>query len=175
MAEAIEEKVPVPAGGFPIKIVVLIALMALVLGIGGGVALTKLSGSKSVAEQSAGGIPSGAETHAAAKPSSASNRAPGVIYDLDPFIVNLADSPESRYLKLTLKLELDRPGIAEDLTPRLPLVRDAILTLLSSKEAAGLKTAREKLQLHEEIAQRINSVLPQQGVRSVYFTEFLVQ
>ena len=35
---------------------------------------------------------------------------PGAIYDVDPFIVNLADTPEVRYLKLTVKLELENPG-----------------------------------------------------------------
>lgn len=170
MAEATEEKVPVPAGGIPIKAVVLIVLVALILGVGGGVAVIKLSGSKSAADQSAE-----AREPSAPKAASASKSTPGMIYDLDPFIVNLADSPESRYLKLTIKLELDRPEISQELAPRIPQVRDTILILLSSKEAASLKTAQGKFQLRDEITQRVNAVLPHQGVRSAYFTEFVVQ
>ena len=44
----------------------------------------------------------------------------GAIADLDPFIVNLADSPEVRYLKVTMKLELTNasPPKTSPLVPR---------------------------------------------------------
>ena len=97
------------------------------------------------------------------------------MFDLDPFIVNLADVPESRYLKLTVKLELDRPEIAAELSTRIPQVRDTILILLSSKDTAGLRNPQGKFQLRDELTQRVNALLPKSGVRSAYFTEFVVQ
>ena len=51
----------------------------------------------------------------------------GAIADLDPFIVNLADSPEVRYLKVTMKLELTNASAADEITARTPQIRDAIL------------------------------------------------
>jgi flagellar FliL protein len=97
------------------------------------------------------------------------------MFDLDPFIVNLADVPETRYLKLTVKLELDRPEIAAELSTRIPQVRDTILILLSSKDTAGLRNPQGKFQLRDELTQRVNALLPKSGVRSAYFTEFVVQ
>ncbi|MER3425327.1 MAG: hypothetical protein C4293_20930, partial [Nitrospiraceae bacterium] len=145
MAEAAEEKVPVPVAGVPIKTVILIVMAALVLGIGGGIVFLKFNANGKAAEQSTENQPpSGARATSAPKTSSTVKSEPGVIYDLDPFIVNLADSPESRYLKLTIKLELDSHEASVELAPRLPHVRDTILILLSSKDAASLRTVQGK-------------------------------
>ena len=98
----------------------------------------------------------------------------GPIMDLDPFIVNLADA-DPRFLKVTVKLELDGPGAKTEATDRLPQVRDAILVLLSSKDAQGLKPTAGKMQLRDEILQRVNSLLSAGQARNAYFTEFVVQ
>jgi flagellar FliL protein len=49
------------------------------------------------------------------------------------------------------------------------------LVLLSSKESVALKPATGKLQLRDEILQRVNSLLAAGKARNVYFTEFVVQ
>ena len=97
------------------------------------------------------------------------------MYDLDPFIVNLADAPEVRYFKLSIKLELERQDVTADLTARLAPIRDTILILLSSKESSGLRGAQGKFQLRDEITQRVNAALPHGGIKTAYFTEFVVQ
>jgi len=98
----------------------------------------------------------------------------GPILDLDPFIVNLADS-EPRFLKVTIKLELDGPLAKTEISERMPQVRDAILILLTSKESQSLKPTGGKLQLRDEILQRINSLMASGQARNAYFTEFVVQ
>ena len=98
----------------------------------------------------------------------------GPILDLDPFIVNLADA-EPRFLKVTIKLELDGPLAKTEVSERLPQVRDAILILLTSKESQSLKPTAGKLQLRDEILQRINSLMASGQARNAYFTEFVVQ
>uniref|UniRef100_UPI00118090AE flagellar basal body-associated FliL family protein n=1 Tax=Nitrospira cf. moscoviensis SBR1015 TaxID=96242 RepID=UPI00118090AE len=92
-----------------------------------------------------------------------------------PFIVNLADVPDVRYLKLTVKLEVDNDAVSAELSARVPQVRDAILVLLSSKDVNAVRTTQGKFQLRDEITQRINGLLPKPGVRSAYFTDFVVQ
>jgi flagellar FliL protein len=125
------------------------------------------------ASQSPQAPASGKQEESVAKIQSANT--PGAIYDVDPFIVNLADVPEARYLKLTVKLELDRPDVSADLGARVPQLRDTILILLSSKDAASLRTPQGKFQLRDELTQRVNALLPKGGIRSAYFTEFVVQ
>lgn len=98
----------------------------------------------------------------------------GTIVDLDPFIVNLADQ-EPRYLKLTIKLEVETAELKAEVLQRTPQVRDSLLVLLSSKESAALRPATGKLQLRDEILQRVNSLLAAGKARNVYFTEFVVQ
>jgi flagellar FliL protein len=80
-----------------------------------------------------------------------------------------------RYLKLAVKVELDRPDASGELTARLPQVRDTVLMLLSGKESTQLRTTQGKTQLRDELVQRINAVTTRGGVRTVYFTEFVVQ
>jgi flagellar FliL protein len=183
MADAVvtaeEDKTPVRAAGIPIKLVILIVGGTLFLGLGGTIAYMKFGGHKedarTDASQSPQAMASGKQEEPAAKTHSANSNTPGAIYDVDPFIVNLADVPEARYLKLTVKLELDRPEVSADLSARVPQLRDTILILLSSKDAASLRTPQGKFQLRDELTQRVNALLPKGGIRSAYFTEFVVQ
>lgn len=99
----------------------------------------------------------------------------GGIYDLEPFIVNLADATKIRYLKINIKLELIRSGYSEDLNNRLPQIRDALLLLLSSKEFANIRTIEGKMELRDEILQRVNGVYKNNKVKMAYFTEFVTQ
>jgi flagellar protein FliL len=177
MADAVveEEKAPAHSSGIPIKLVILIVGATLLVGLGGTIAYVKFSGHKEESSESQQSATSGKQEAAAGKSQSTATSAPGAIYDVDPFIVNLADVPESRYLKLTVKLELDRPEISTELGARVPQVRDTILILLSSKDVASLRTPQGKFQLRDELTLRVNALLPKGGVRSAYFTEFVVQ
>jgi flagellar FliL protein len=47
--------------------------------------------------------------------------------------------------------------------------------LLTSKDSATIRTPQGKAQLRDETTQRINGLLPKPGVRSAYFTEFVIQ
>jgi flagellar FliL protein len=181
MAEKESAPPPEPApvkAGIPVKMVIIIVAGTLALGLGGAFAVFKLmagdhggEGQKAEAtvEKSAGS----GETEAKQATSKAGS--PGAIYDVEPFIVNLADTPEVRYLKLTVKLELDNQDTSAELASRVPQLRDTILVLLTSKDAASIRTAQGKFQLRDEITQRVNSLLPKPGVRATYFTDFVVQ
>lgn len=183
MADAAETdgKTPgvTPAPPFPIKLLIIVAVIALVFGVGGAVVAVKFFGGSDKHAEHADEH----KTETAAKPDAqngtggkaAQTAAPGVMFDLDPFIVNLADVPDVRYLKLTVKLEVDNDAVSADLSARVPQVRDAVLVLLSSKDVNAVRTTQGKFQLRDEITQRINGLLPKPGVRSAYFTDFVVQ
>jgi flagellar FliL protein len=101
--------------------------------------------------------------------------AAGGMRPLDPFLANLADETSSRYLKMSLQVEFvdAEPPAAFD--ARLPQIRDVILTLVTSKTFADIRTPEGKERLREDVIDRINHVLAQDAVKSVYFTEFIVQ
>ncbi|KAA0258418.1 flagellar basal body protein FliL [Deferribacter autotrophicus] len=99
----------------------------------------------------------------------------GPLYSLDTFIVNLADPGGTRYLKVTMQLELDNEKLQEEMDKRKPQIRDVILTVLSSKTYAEVSTAQGKLALKQELIRRINLILTSGTIRSIYFTEFVAQ
>jgi Flagellar basal body-associated protein len=178
MAEAAEEKGPAVPAGIPMKMVLILVAGTLVLGLGGAFAMFKMMSGPS-SEKSA--VESRAEKpavqgEAESKESGhAASSATGAIADLDPFIVNLADSPEVRYLKVTLKLEVDSAGAVEDIKARTAQIRDTILILLTSLDSVTARSPQGKHKLRDDVTQRINGLLPKKSVKSAYFTEFVIQ
>lgn len=99
----------------------------------------------------------------------------GIIYKMEPFIVNLLDRDGKRYLKTTIGFEVENRDIKNELTQHTPQLRDAILLLLTSKSFEDISKPEGKLLLKNELIARINQILPGAGVRTLYFTEFIVQ
>jgi flagellar FliL protein len=180
-AAAADDKAPVKAAGpaFPVKLLIIVGLLALVVGTGSAILAVKLLGGGSKGSETAqeherdAPAKADAETHPGGE--HAQPAKPGVMFDLDPFIVNLADQPEIRYLKIVVKLEAESEVVATDLSARVAQVRDTVLVLLSSKDVNSVRTPQGKFQLRDEITQRVNGLLPKPGVRAAYFTEFVVQ
>jgi len=183
MADAAETDQKTPgaahAPALSIKLLIIVSVVALLFGVGGAVVAVKFFGGSDKnaehADEHKTEAPAKSDTQGGASGKAGQTAAPGVMFDLDPFIVNLADVPDVRYLKLTVKLEVDSEAVSADLSARVPQVRDAVLVLLSSKDVNAVRTTQGKFQLRDEITQRINGLLPKPGVRSAYFTDFVVQ
>jgi flagellar FliL protein len=97
------------------------------------------------------------------------------IYPLEPFIVNIYDGQELRYLKVKVELEMVGVGVKSELDTRLAAIRDSILVLLSTKTLQDIQDVQGKNQLKEEILGAINKNIPPGKVAKVYFTDFVVQ
>jgi flagellar FliL protein len=97
------------------------------------------------------------------------------IYPLEPFIVNIYDGQELRYLKVKIELEMVGQGVKTDLDARLAPIRDAILVLLSTKTLQEIQDIQGKTQLKDEILGAINKHIPPGKIARVYFTDFVVQ
>lgn len=103
--------------------------------------------------------------------------APPVFEKLDAFTVNLVDG--EHYLQVEFSLKLADAKLSEGVQTHMPEIRDAVLRLLSGKKIEELTTAEGKAQLSDEIRSRVNQALgvkdPQEGVRGVFFTSFVIQ
>jgi flagellar FliL protein len=97
------------------------------------------------------------------------------IYPLDPFIVNIYDGQELRYLKVRVELEMVGQGVKPELDARLAPIRDAILVLLSTKTLQEIQDIQGKTQLKDEILGAVNKHIPPGKIAKVYFTDFVVQ
>jgi len=101
----------------------------------------------------------------------------GPVMTLDEFLVNLADSGNDHFLKVTVGLELDKqtgktPDALKDDTP---LIRDAILSSLSSKSRDQLAPEAGRDKLKADIKKKVNEALGEDDVHGVYFTNFVTQ
>ena len=177
MSDAAEEKAPAAPAGIPMKMVIIIVAGVLVLGLGGAFAMVKMMGAPPVEKAQGEGGSEKPAAHGEAEEKGGHGVAAdaGTIADLDPFIVNLADTPEIRYLKVTLKVEADSSSTVEQIKARTPQIRDAILVLLTGLDSATARSPQGKHKLREDITDRINGLLPKKSVKSTYFTEFVIQ
>ncbi len=94
---------------------------------------------------------------------------------LEPFLVNLADKDEIRFVKVTFQLGLaDEKG--NSTTPVfLAQARDSIISLLSSKTSEEILSPVGKDKLREEIRTRLNAFLHGNKIVDVFIVEFVVQ
>lgn len=177
MAAAEEEKAPEEGKkkkkGGKLKLIIIIVVLLVILGGGGFVAFKIFLAPKDEAATE--------EKKKADTPVTPTNEI-GILFPLETFIVNMADNEGSRYLKVTIQLEIapspeDEGGLlmTEELTKRTPQLRDAILTILAAKRYEEVSSAQGKLILKQEILRRVNSLLPNGQLSNVYFTEFVSQ
>lgn len=143
----------------------IIAAVVVVLGAGGFFAFKAMSSSGS----EHGGEQEEAPAHGGEK------HPESTLYDLDPFIVNLRDNSGTRYLKLTVSLEVASPEAAGELKASTARIRDSLIILLSSKSYADIGTAEGKYHLRDEVIARANQFVKEGTIKSAYFTEFVIQ
>ncbi len=106
---------------------------------------------------------------------SESSPAMGPGYTFDTFIVNVAGTGGRRYLKCTITVEFDKnAGVAEAGT-KVPLMRDAVIDILSSRTLEDLEPGPMRDALRDELVATISSVIIKARVTRVFFNEFVVQ
>lgn len=96
-----------------------------------------------------------------------------VMLRLEPVIVNLGG--EETLLKITLELELSSPAIEEEIKKNKFIIKDMLITVLSHKTYASVRTPRGKILLKDEIHMRLEQILGQDTVTEVLLAEFAVQ
>ncbi|HEY4243372.1 MAG TPA: flagellar basal body-associated FliL family protein [Kofleriaceae bacterium] len=98
----------------------------------------------------------------------------GPVVALDPFVVNLDEPGISRYLKITLQVEL-LPDADHDFDKSKQLVRDAILSHLSGLHLKDTLGVEAKDKLRADLTAKLQALLGPDKVRRIFFQEFVVQ
>lgn len=162
-----------PKKGGSKKLLIIIIAAALVLA-GAGVGAFLLLGGKGKkgdaehAAEPAGGEHGGGDAHGGKGGAGKST-----LVAFEPFILNLAE--QGRFLKMTMQLELADAGYQAMVADKMPQLRDAIITLVSSKSVESLTSPEGKMQLKDELLLRVNMAIGKDAVKSIYFTEFVMQ
>ncbi len=131
-------------------------------------------------------------TTAAASTSGANVPHALISYPLPERVVNLADSPAYRYLKIQVTLEFEDPThragdlkgdalkqredeLAKEIDPSSPALQDFLITTLTRKTAAELLSPEGKDQLRQQLLDGLRQRLPNDPPTAVYFTQFVIQ
>jgi flagellar protein FliL len=98
----------------------------------------------------------------------------GPVVALDPFVVNLDEPGTSRYLKITLEMELFPKGDSA-LSKSKQLVRDTILSHLSGLHLKDTLGAEAKDRLRQDLMTKLGKLLGPDKIRRMFFQDFVVQ
>jgi len=93
---------------------------------------------------------------------------------LEPFVVNLADTETTRFLKITVVIELTNENLVDQIEQLKDKIRDSIITLLSSRTFNQIRDSKGKLKLKQEMTLRLNEILGTNAVNDVLFTDFII-
>ncbi len=99
----------------------------------------------------------------------------GVMVDLGVFTINLADKGTDAYARVAITIELSNEKVKLEVDKRMPIIKDAVIDVISSKTSDFVRTPEGRESLRLELIKRLNIILVEGGVRNIYFTEFVVQ
>ncbi|MCC6954309.1 MAG: flagellar basal body-associated FliL family protein [Deltaproteobacteria bacterium] len=168
--EAKEEAAEKPAGGGKKKLImIIVAVLVLVGGGAGAFFVMGGSGSEEGGEEGEEGEEHGEEEGAEGE----HGELPGAIMPLETFIVNL--QVKGSFLKTTINLEFADPELPHSAENDMPKIRDAVIRVLTKKEAKEILTPEGKDKMRDEIKETVNQSLGSEDVVGVFFSEFIVQ
>lgn len=84
---------------------------------------------------------------------------PPTFVPMDPFVVNLAPAEGERYLQAVLALQVADSKTGDNVKGFMPMIRNEINKVLSSKLPSELSTMEGREALADEIVRRTNTVL----------------
>lgn len=98
-----------------------------------------------------------------------------LIYAIRDIVVNPAGTGGSRFLSVSFGFELASADFESEFAAREAVVRDALITILSSKTVAQLTDAKQKEITRYQIKKRVSKLLDTDELIGVYFTDFVLQ
>ena len=99
---------------------------------------------------------------------------PGEVIDVGDMTINLAD-PAPHYAAVGLAVELTATGKAEEVTKRMPVLKDAALRKLSAFTAAALLAPGGQDQVRSELTAQAQEIFGKDAIMHVLLTQVLVQ
>lgn len=101
--------------------------------------------------------------------------AAGNVALLDEIIVNPAGTGGRRFLSTIVGLTLKDAKAAEEITTKMPIVRDAAISVLASKSLDQLASLSYRDTLRQELQVVLNEVLDKDPVDKVVFSTYVLQ
>ncbi len=179
-----------------IKLIIIVAAIAVLVGAGGFFLGKMLSGGGETAvedtktedaanpegtEQKDGEQKSEKQEGVAESEGSENTDSPGLMV-LEKFTVNLNDPFGRRYAEILINLKIEKKSTVSKIQAHellLPQIRDEIFMIISSKSYPELNSVSGKITLKEEIMIRVNELIKEslgvEPVQDVFFGTFIIQ
>jgi flagellar FliL protein len=98
------------------------------------------------------------------------------VVELQPYVINLADKDQARYLRLTVSVGIGSEESTEKPGPLFTTrVRNAMLALLTTKTSEEVLTVEGKVKLRKELLRVARAASEAPKAQAIYITEFIVQ
>ncbi len=151
-----------------------LVLLILVLAVGGFIAwkMMAMEQAPATTEQAA---PTQTEETVIPEPEEEDPDAPPILMDIADITINLADTNVSRFLRAKIKLEVRSPEAQAKVEQNMIKINDMVITLLSSKTFAEIRTPQGKYDLKEDLIYRMNRLVSGKPIKNLYFTDFVSQ
>lgn len=99
----------------------------------------------------------------------------GLIYSLDDMIVNPANTNGKMLLLASLGLAVESEESKKVLEEKQVIVKDAVISVLSSKSVGQLSSSTYRDTLKTEILKNLATQMPGSKVNNIYFSKFIIQ
>ena len=99
----------------------------------------------------------------------------GMIAAIKEIVVNPAGTSGSRYLSVSLGFAFGSKKARKRFEENELMVRDALISILSSKTVTQLTDAKQKEIMRYQIKKRLSKLLKTKKLEAVYYTDFVLQ
>ena len=115
------------------------------------------------------------DSHQASSKKESGGEANSGIFLIEDIIVNPAGTGGRRFLSTSIGFELSSEAASGLIEEREAIVRDALITILSSQSIPELSDFKQREKLRKLIKLRVEKLLQTEEIAAVYFTEFVLQ
>lgn len=109
------------------------------------------------------------ESHAVAE-----KKEVGPTIALEPFIINVSGNT-SRYVKISIAIEVADEKMVEHTKEITPVVRDAMLTVLGSKAPETFLDVNGRNEIKKELQEAVGRLYHKNELKGVYITDIIMQ
>jgi len=100
---------------------------------------------------------------------------PTEMINIDDIIVNPSGTGGTRFLAASIGFEVTSPEMPALFEKKMPMIRDALISILGSKTIEQLSDPKEKEITRYQIKKRVEHLLETSDLHAVYFTDFVLQ
>ncbi|MFH1374810.1 MAG: flagellar basal body-associated FliL family protein [bacterium] len=97
------------------------------------------------------------------------------LYTVKDIVINPAGTGGTRFLSVSFAFELESSVVEAEFEAREAIIRDALITILSSKTVAQLTDAKQKEIVRYQIKKRVSELMKTKELAGVYYTDFVLQ